>query len=219
MRQKKTHTNTSNTERQRATERRRDAARPLPLLLRRRANTRRRKCDHDEQHRATQSSVGIGKREETRTEWIGRSRRRTTRRTTAAKTKARGRAGDAERCDWFVIGGERAVDGGDEDDDGFCVLEWWWWWKCNEQERKRRRTRKTNTPFREARERIPTPKRARGKSARRRFHALIAKTHGRGDYQKSISIATPRVSRSARNERERVEALAGTFVGRGRGGG
>ena len=177
MRQKKTHTNTSNTERQRATERRRDAARPLPLLLRRRANTRRRKCDHDEQHRATQSSVGIGKREETRTEWTGRSRRRTTRRTTAAKTKARGRAGDAERCDWFVIGGERAVDGGDEDDDGFCVFEWWWWWKCNEQERKRRRTRKTNTPFREARERIPTPKelaeRARGEDSTRLSQKLM----------------------------------------------
>ena len=96
------------------------AARPLGRLVfgrRRRAKARRRRREH-EQHRATESALAIGKREE-KQKW---KRWRTTRGDDATRTtKIRRRASDAETSHRYVIGGERPIDGGDEDDENVFV--------------------------------------------------------------------------------------------------
>ena len=103
-----------------------DAARPLGRLVvfgrRRRAKARRRRREH-EQHRATESSLAIGKRKEI---IVGNNKKwkrwRTTRGDDATRTtKIRRRASDAETSHRYVIGGERPIDGGDEDDENVFV--------------------------------------------------------------------------------------------------
>ncbi len=101
-----------------------DAARPLGRLVfgRRRAKARRRRREH-EQHRATESSLAIGKRKEI---IVGNNKKwkrwRATRGDDATRTtKIRRRASDAETSHRYVIGGERPIDGGDEDDENVFV--------------------------------------------------------------------------------------------------